>query len=92
MPLSFWGAYLIKLLVLGAVLAALYAAAHRLKATFARGKRRYVSVVESIMLSPHASVHLLRVGTKYLLIGGGNAGVCKLAELSAAEVSTPRNT
>jgi flagellar biogenesis protein FliO len=88
MPSSFWEAYAVKLLILGLMLGALYAVARRLKSLrfFARGADRYVTVLESTMLSQHAAVHLLRVGTRYLLIGGGNAGLCKLAEFSAGEL------
>jgi flagellar biogenesis protein FliO len=91
MPWSFWEAYAVKLLVLGLMLAALYAIARRLKGLrfFARGVDRYVTVIESTMLSQHAAVHLLRVGTRYLLIGGGNAGLFKLAEFSAGELEVP---
>ncbi|HXB84049.1 MAG TPA: flagellar biosynthetic protein FliO [Candidatus Acidoferrum sp.] len=91
MPWSFWEAYAVKLLILGLVLAALYAVARRLKGArfFARGVDRYVTVIESTMLSQQAAVHLLRVGTRYLLIGGGNAGLFKLAEFSAGELEVP---
>ncbi|MGA8796074.1 MAG: flagellar biosynthetic protein FliO [Candidatus Cybelea sp.] len=91
MPWSFWEAYAVKLLILGLMLAALYAVARRLKGLrfFARGVDRYVTVIESTMLSQHAAVHLLRVGTRYLLIGGGNAGLFKLAEFTAGELEVP---
>jgi flagellar biogenesis protein FliO len=88
---SFWEAYVLKLAILGAVLAALYALARRLKGLklFSRGAGRYVTVIESTILSPHAAVHLLRVGARYLLIGGGNAGLFKLAEFTAGELGKP---
>ncbi|MFY9738993.1 MAG: flagellar biosynthetic protein FliO [Candidatus Cybelea sp.] len=91
MPWSFWQAYAVKLLILGLVLAVLYAIARRLKGVrfFVRGADRYVTVIESTMLSQHAAVHLLRVGTRYLLIGGGNAGLFRLAEFSAGELEVP---
>ena len=91
MPWSFWQAYAVKLLILGLMLATLYALARRLKGVrfFARGVDRYVTVIESTMLSQHAAVHLLRVGRRYLLIGGGNAGLFKLAEFSAGELEVP---
>lgn len=96
MPLSFWGAYLVKLGILGALLFGLYAIAHRLRVAFVRSGRRYVEVVETTMLSQHAAVHLLRVGASYLLVGGGAAGLSKLAEFSASELSPtepkPRST
>jgi flagellar biogenesis protein FliO len=87
-PSSFWEAYVLKLAILGAVLAVLYALARKLKDVklFSRGAGRYVTVVESTMLSPHAAVHLLRVGARYLLIGGGSAGLVKLAEFNAGEL------
>jgi len=90
-PSSFWEAYVLKLAILGAVLAALYALARRLKGLklFSRGAGRYVTVIESTILSPHAAVHLLRVGARYLLIGGGNAGIFKLAEFTAGELGKP---
>ena len=91
MPWSFWQAYAVKLLILGLMLAALYAIARRLKGvgSLSRGADRYVTVIESTMLSQHAAVHLLRVGTRYLLIGGGNAGLFRLAEFSAGELEVP---
>lgn len=96
MPLSFWGPYLAKLGVLGALLFGLYAIAQRLKAAFVRSGRRYVDVIESTMLSQHAAVHLLRVGSSYLLVGGGAAGLSKLAEFSTSELGAaetkPRST
>jgi flagellar biogenesis protein FliO len=94
MPWSFWEAYALKLLILGAMLGALYALGRRLKGAklFSRGAGRYVTVIESTMLSQHAAIHLLRVGTRYLLIGGGNAGLFKLAEFTAGELEVkPQN-
>lgn len=84
---GFWAAYLVKLAVLGLALWALYALARRLKETklFARGAR-HVEVIESTMLSPHAGVHLLRVGRRYLVIGGGHAGFVKLTELNQSDL------
>jgi flagellar biogenesis protein FliO len=90
-PWSFWEAYALKLLILGAVLGALYALGRGIKGAklFSRGAGRYVTVIESTMLSQQAAVHLVRVGTRYLLIGGGNAGLFKLAEFTAGELGKP---
>jgi flagellar biogenesis protein FliO len=87
-PWSFWAAYALKLLMLGVVLTALYALGRSLKGAklFSRGAGRYVTVLESTMLSQHAAVHLVRVGLRYLLIGAGNAGLFKLAEFNAGEL------
>lgn len=89
MPWSFWAAYAVKLAILGATLAALYGTARALRSSriFMRGAAHYVEVLESRMLSTHAAVHLLRVGKRYLLIGGGNGVLNKLAELDAAELN-----
>jgi hypothetical protein len=38
------------------------------------------------MLSPQTAVHLLRVGTRYLLVGGGNGGLFKLAQFEEEEL------
>ncbi len=93
MPWSFWGAYAVKLAILGLLLAALYLLGRALKRMKFGGRaRRYVDVIESTMLSQHAAVHLLRVGTRYVLVGGGSAGLFKLAEFSAGELEAiPQN-
>jgi flagellar biogenesis protein FliO len=92
---SFWAAYLVKLALLGALLAALYGLARLLRESrlVPRGRRRHVQLIESAALSPQAAVHLLRIGTRYLLVGGGNACICKLAEFTPGELEiTPQNT
>ena len=48
--------------------------------------RRLVSTIESTALAQNVTVHVVRVGDKYFLIGGGSAGVALLAELPAGEV------
>lgn len=84
MPASFWAAYAIKLAVVAAVLAALYALARFLRrASVLRGPRRRVEVVESTMLAPNVALHVIRVGERYLLLGSG--GLNKLAELEPGE-------
>jgi len=87
--LTFWANYLLALLVVGLMLLGLAVVARN----FARGRvlsssgNRLVTVVESTMLSQHASVHVVKAGGRYLLIGGSNNGpTTTLAELSAAEV------
>jgi flagellar biogenesis protein FliO len=85
----FWTAYFLRLTVAALVLAGLYAVARRLRSLRLRGSaRRYVSVVETTILSPHATLHLLRVGERYLLIGSASAGMVTLAELEAPDVGT----
>jgi flagellar biogenesis protein FliO len=92
-PAAFWAAYAIKLAVVAAVLAALYALARFLRrsAVFLRGPRRRVDVIESTLLGPNAALHVIRVGERYLLLGSG--GLNKLAELDPGELEAiPRST
>jgi flagellar biogenesis protein FliO len=90
---SFWAAYAAKLVVLGIAFAVLYAVARLLKKARLFGVgARYVDVIETTMLSPQTGVHLLRLGSRYLLVGGGNAGLFKLAELSRDEIEPPLTT
>jgi flagellar biogenesis protein FliO len=86
-PPGFWTAYAVKLAVVALVLGALYALARRL----GRGRhdfagRRRVSIIGSVVLSQHAAVWVLRAGRRYFLLGGGNAGVSTLAELTPADL------
>jgi flagellar biogenesis protein FliO len=48
--------------------------------------KRLISTVESTALAQNVTVHIVRVGEKYFLVGGGAAGVTLLSELPAAEV------
>lgn len=94
---SFWAVYVAKLAIVGAGLTILYATGRWLRGwrVFARVAERRIAIVESAMLSQHAAIHLLRLGTRYLLVGTGSGGVCVLAELSAAEAACelkPRST
>ncbi|HEY0395493.1 MAG TPA: flagellar biosynthetic protein FliO [Candidatus Elarobacter sp.] len=45
--------------------------------------RRLVSVVESAAVSQHSAVHVIKVGDRYYLIGGGSAGVTHIADVPA---------
>jgi flagellar biogenesis protein FliO len=88
MPLVFWGSYLVKLAVVALVLGALYALGRKFRdSTYFARRGRAVRVLESSMLSPHAALHIVRVGTRYFLIGHAAGAVTHLAELTAAEVS-----
>jgi flagellar biogenesis protein FliO len=48
--------------------------------------KRLVTTVESAILAPNVTVHVVKVGGKYYLVGGGTAGVSLLAELTPDEV------
>lgn len=86
---SFWTSYLLALAIVGLMLAGLYIIVRGL----ARGRilaasgRRFVNVVESTMLSQHVAMHVVRAGSRYLLVGGANNGaLTTLAELTPEEV------
>jgi flagellar biogenesis protein FliO len=84
MPAGFWAAYAERLAIVAVVLAALYAAARTLRRLrlFAR-PNRWLNVVDSAMLSQHAALHVVRVGTRYFLSGSATGSVTRLAELKA---------
>ncbi len=90
MSSSFWLNYVFALLVVALMLGGLYAVVRGL----ARGRilasadRRLVTVLESTMLSQHAALHVVKVGTKYYLIGGGQGHVSSLVELPPEEVES----
>ncbi|MFZ0031751.1 MAG: flagellar biosynthetic protein FliO [Candidatus Cybelea sp.] len=84
MPSSFWPLYVEKLAIVALVLSALYWAARRLRQTrlFAPSGRS-VNVLESTMLSQHAALHVVSVGSRRFLIGSAAGGVTRLAELAS---------
>jgi flagellar biogenesis protein FliO len=74
-----------------AIVALLLAGLIYLGRTFQRGRlvaggRRLVTTIESTALAQNVTVHVLRVGERYYLVGGGSAGIALLSELPAAEV------
>lgn len=87
MTWPFWAAYGLRLAAAALVLAAVYATARALRGLRLRGSAKgCVAVVETTMLSPQATLHLLRVGERYLLVGSASGGISLLAELEPAEV------
>jgi flagellar biogenesis protein FliO len=88
MATGFWLNYVFALLVVALLLGGLYAVVRGL----ARGRvivsanRRLVTVLESTVLTQHAALHVVKVGSRYFLIGGGQGHVNSLTELPADEV------
>ena len=88
MSTGFWSNYIFALVVVALMLVGLYV----LVRGIARGRvlisadRRLVTVLESTMLSQHVSLHVVKVGGRYLLVGGGSAQVNTLAELPSEDV------
>ena len=44
---------------------------------------RLVTIVESAAVSQHSAVHVVKVGDRYYLVGGGSAGVTHIADVPA---------
>lgn len=82
-PWSFWTNYLLTLATVTLVLTGLFVLARRLaqRRAFECADRRIVTVLESTMLSQHASLHVVRVGARYLLIGAANAAISTLGHI-----------
>jgi flagellar biogenesis protein FliO len=73
-----WAFAIIALLLLGLTYGA--RALNRGRIVAAAGKR-LVTVVESTPLSQNSTVHVVKVGDRYYLIGGGSAGVTHIADV-----------
>jgi len=48
--------------------------------------KRLVSVVESTFVAQNVTLHVVKVGDRYYLVGGGSAGVTHIADVDAAVV------
>jgi flagellar biogenesis protein FliO len=44
--------------------------------------QRTIVIVETVGLSPHAALHAVKAGERYLLIGSTPNAICTLADLS----------
>lgn len=78
-----WAFALVALLLVGMMYVARALQRGRLVTSVGR---RLVSTIESTALAQNVTVHVVRVGDKYFLVGGGAAGVSLLAELPANEI------
>jgi flagellar biogenesis protein FliO len=45
--------------------------------------RKLVSVVESTFVAANVTLHVIKVGERYYLVGGGSAGITKIDEVPA---------
>ena len=90
MSWGFWLNYFLALAIVALLLFGLYMIVRGLNRgrLLASTGRRMVTVLESTALSQHVAVHVVKVGSRYLLVGGGNGNVSTLAELDHAEVDT----
>ena len=88
MSWGFWLNYFLALTIVALMLSGLWIVVRGLSRgrIFASADRRMVTVLESTMLSQHASVHVVKVGGRYMLVGGSNGSVSMLTELPPDDV------
>ncbi len=89
MPASFWTHYLVALAAVALLLGGLFALARSSSRWRAHAfpNRRFLGVVETFALSPHAQLHVVRAGSRYVLVGVTPHGVALLREFQAEEVT-----
>ncbi len=86
--MAFAGHYILALLVVALMLFGLYTVVRAL----GRGRlvtstdRRLVTIVESTFLAQNTTLHVVKVGERYYLIGGGSGRVNTLAEVPSEQV------
>jgi flagellar biogenesis protein FliO len=86
--MGFVGQYILALLVVALMLFGLYSVVRAL----GRGRlvsstdRRLVTVVESTFLAQNTTLHVVKAGDRYFMLGGGSGHVATLAEIPAEQV------
>jgi len=86
--MGFIGQYILALLVVGLMLFGLYSVVRAL----GRGRlvsstdRRLITVVESTFLAQNTTLHVVKAGERYYMLGGGSGHVNTLAEIPAEQV------
>ncbi|BDE06035.1 hypothetical protein WPS_13110 [Vulcanimicrobium alpinum] len=58
---------------------------HRRRLVASTGKR-LVTVVESTFLAPNVTVHVMKVGDRYYLVGAGSAGLTRIDDVEGEVV------
>ncbi|HZT12963.1 MAG TPA: flagellar biosynthetic protein FliO [Candidatus Baltobacteraceae bacterium] len=86
--MGFIGQYILALFVVALMLFGLYTVVR----TLGRGRlvastdRRLLTVVESTFLAQNTTLHVVKAGDRYYMLGGGAGHVNTLAELPAEQV------
>jgi flagellar biogenesis protein FliO len=86
--MGFAGQYILALVVVALMLFGLYSVVRAL----GRGRlvtstdRRLITVVESTFLAQNTTLHVVKAGDRYYLVGGGGGHVSMLSELPAEQV------
>jgi flagellar biogenesis protein FliO len=85
---GFWGQYLLALGIVALMLFGLYAIVRGLTRgrLLAANEKRLVGVIDSAIVSQNTNVHIIKAGSKYLLVGGGSGHLSALGELPPEEV------
>ena len=85
--MGFIGQYILALLVVALMLFGLYTVVRALGRgrLVASSDRRLVTVVESTFLAQNTTLHVVKAGDRYYLIGGGSGHVSTLAEVPAEQ-------
>lgn len=86
---SFWLQYAFVLAVVGLMLLGLYALARGLGRArmLATTQQKLLSVVDSTPLSPQTTLFVVKVGEKFLLVGGGAGHLTYLSEVPGDDVT-----
>lgn len=89
MAAPFAAHYLLGLLTVAVLLFTLWFVPRKIRwKTFVHSnERRLVRVVQSALLSPDATVHVVKIAERYYALGGGHGHLCVLCELSADSVA-----
>ena len=75
---AIWAFAIVALLLLGLTYAVRLLNRGRIVAATGR---RLVTVVESTFLAQNVTLHVVKVGDRYYLVGGGSAGVTHIADV-----------
>jgi flagellar biogenesis protein FliO len=75
-----WAFALVALLLAGLTYAVRILSRGRLVVA---ANRKLVTVVESTFVAQNVTVHVIKVGERYYLVGGGSAGITKIDEVPA---------
>lgn len=88
MSSNFWFNYIGALVVVALMLGGLYAVVRGLARgrVIASANRRIVTVLESTPLSQQSAMHVVKVASRYYLIGASNGHVSTLGEMDGPEI------
>jgi flagellar biogenesis protein FliO len=86
--------FVFKIVWAFALIAALLVALTYIVRLLSRGRlvvaanRKLVTVVDSTLVAQNVSLHVIKVGERYYLVGGGAAGITKIDDVPA-EIAAP---